>query len=265
MKYGATNLAFLPIKDEIRRFAEMGFDYLELGLDAPTGHYTVIREMKKEILGELERHSMGLVCHLPTFVCTADMTESIRKASLEEMLNSVAVSSEIGASKAVLHPAMTTWLGFLAMDRVRDYADEALEKIMEQAEKSNICLCLENMFPRYGYFFDPVDFLEVLERFPLIRLTLDVGHANIEDKTGKRLAEFVKVLGKYISHVHISDNKGKEDEHLPLGVGKINFKEVIRLLEMIGYNDTVTFEIFTPDRTYPGESLKRFKEMKNHG
>jgi sugar phosphate isomerase/epimerase len=264
MKYGATNLPSLPILDEIRNFAEMGFDYLELGLDAPTGHYSVIRETKTEILNALENHSMGLVCHLPTFVFSADMTESIRKASLEETVNSIQLCAELGALKAVLHPAMTNWLGFLFMEKVKEYANEALEIIVEQAAKINVCLCIENMFPKYGYFFEPDEFLDVLERFPSLKVTLDVSHANIGDQKKNRISRFIRILGDHISHVHVSDNKGREDDHLPIGAGKINFREVIKALEIIDYKETVTFEVFTDDRTYAGESLKRFKEMINH-
>jgi sugar phosphate isomerase/epimerase len=34
-------------------------------------------------------------------------------------------------------------------------------------------------------------------------------------------------LGDRISHVHIHDNVGKKDEHLPLGKGTINWKQVM--------------------------------------
>jgi sugar phosphate isomerase/epimerase len=41
------------------------------------------------------------------------------------------------------------------------------------------------------------------------------------------------------------DNHGKQDEHLPLGKGKIDVREVIRLLKEVNYNRTITFEVFS--------------------
>jgi len=48
---------------------------------------------------------MELVCHLPTFLSTADLTQSIRDASLHEILRSLETASELEAEKVVLHPS----------------------------------------------------------------------------------------------------------------------------------------------------------------
>ena len=45
----------------------------------------------------LADHRIGLVCHLPTFVSTADLTDSIREASIEEVLGSLDTAAELGA------------------------------------------------------------------------------------------------------------------------------------------------------------------------
>ena len=53
-------------------------------------------------------------------------------------------------------------------------------------------------------------------------LALDMGHAN----TNGLVSEFLSDLSKVV-HVHLHDNKGRSDEHLELGKGNINWKEVI--------------------------------------
>ena len=87
MLYGAMNFPIKPILEEIEDIAAWGFDYLELAMDPPNAHFSIIRDKRAQILSALDTHSMRLVCHLPTFVSIADLTESIRKASLNEMLN----------------------------------------------------------------------------------------------------------------------------------------------------------------------------------
>ena len=94
MIYGAMNFPVIPVVEEIQTFAELGFDYLELAMDPPEAHYTIVSENRSAITKTLENHGMGIVCHLPTFVSAADLTDSIRQASATEMKRSL--SLEIG-------------------------------------------------------------------------------------------------------------------------------------------------------------------------
>ncbi|MBC7131232.1 sugar phosphate isomerase/epimerase, partial [Candidatus Bathyarchaeota archaeon] len=55
-------------------------------------------------------------------------------------------------------------------------------------------------------------------------LTLDVGHANTFEKPEK----FVRLLRNYIINVHVHDNDGSKDSHLPIGKGNINFEGLIK-------------------------------------
>jgi len=261
MQYGAMNFPVKPIADEIEAIARLGFDYLELAMDPPQAHYSLIRQHKSEILRLLDFHSLGLICHLPTFVYTADLTESIRKASVEEMLNSVEVAAELGAAKAVLHPSYVSGLGQFVKDMIRKYASESLERIVEKAEDEGICLCLENLFPKYDLLFEPDEFTTVFEQFPELGFTLDTGHAHIDSKDGKRVIEFIEKFGNRLAHIHISDNSGKKDDHLPIGKGTVNFPEIVRSLKKAGYDDTVTLEIFTDDRYDIKRSRERFAAM----
>lgn len=261
MKYGAINFPIKPLMRQIEEIASMGFDYLELAMDAPLGHYSIIRQQKDDILKALDRHGMGLVCHLPTFVYTADMTESIRNASLEEMMNSLDLVAELGASKAVLHPSIISGLGHFMMETAREYAFSSFEKIAEKAERKGIRLCLENMFPRYGFLFEPEEFIQVFERFPEFGMTLDTGHANIGSPDGKRVLEFITRFGNRLRHVHISDNSGKRDDHFPIGKGTVNFQSIIQALKNIAYNDTFTLEIFTDEKDELKRNREKFAEM----
>jgi sugar phosphate isomerase/epimerase len=43
---------------------------------------------------------------------------------------------------------------------------------------------------------------------------------------------------------------GRDDLHLPLGSGNMDFRRAIRALKKCGYDGTITLEVFTPDRHY---------------
>jgi sugar phosphate isomerase/epimerase len=261
MQYGAMNFPVKPLRDELDTIAALGFDYLELTMDPPAAHYTTVREEKDGLLAALHRYGMRLVCHMPTFVSLADLTESIRKASLTEVLQSIETAALIGADKVVVHPAYIAGMGPHVPELARGFAMESLEVIASRAADLDLTLCLENMFPRTQFCVDVGDLADVFNRLPTLRLTLDTGHANIGSPRGKRTLKLIETFTDRISHVHVSDNFGKEDNHLPIGSGRIKFSKILKALKKTGYNDTVTFEVFTPDREYLRVSRQMFENI----
>jgi Tat protein secretion system quality control protein TatD with DNase activity len=57
MLYGAMNFPVKPVFDELEAISELGFDYLELAMDPPQAHYSIIRQQKKRLL--LKRLKLG--------------------------------------------------------------------------------------------------------------------------------------------------------------------------------------------------------------
>ena len=261
MIYGAMNFPVRPVLEEIESISALGFDYLELTMDPPEAASFAIREQKDEILQALNNAGMKLVCHLPSFLFTADLTDRIREASVLEMLDCLETAKELNPLKVVLHPSYITGLGVFVESLAKLYAAESLERIVQKADELELSLCLENMFPRAGSIVNPDEFIPILEQFPSLKITLDIGHANIGSKNGKRNLEFIEKLGDKIGHIHASDNFGKEDNHLPIGAGIINFKKIMKRLRKTGYDDTVTLEIFSNDRNYLRISREKFETI----
>ena len=261
MLYGAMNFPIKPILEEIEEIAALGFDYLELAMDPPNAHFSTIRECREQIQGALYSHGMQLVCHLPTFVSIADLTESIRNASLDEMFNSLEMAAELKARKVVLHPGHIGGLGVFVMDMALSYGIQSLEAIIAKSDQLGLCVCLENMFPRFQSFFEPPHFKDILDRFPDLKLTLDTGHANIGNPDANRIFDFIREFSRRIGHVHLSDNLGQRDDHLQIGEGTIDFNKVAKALNECGYDDTITLEIFSEDHRQLQSSRKAFAEM----
>ncbi len=261
MLFGAMNFPIKPVVDEIEDFAHRGFDYLELTMDPPMAHYSILASARKEIVRALEDKGLGLVCHLPTFVTTADLTESLRRASVEEMHRSLKVAAELGAGKVVLHPSMLGFMGAFVRDVVNGYAYDFLSGMVTIANRLGITICLENMFPRYGIGVEPEEFRAFFEAFPELKMTFDTGHAHIDDPGGKRLKGLVREFGTRIGHLHISDNKGHLDDHLAVGQGTIDFVDLVQRLKEVGYDDTVTFEVFDPNRDMLVASRERIRSL----
>ena len=250
MLYGAMNFPIRPVQEEIKSVSVLGFDYLELAMDPPQAHYSMIRQQKEDLLRTLDQCKMGIVCHLPTFVSTADLTDSLRKTSLREVHESLSVAAELHPLKVVLHPSHIGGLSVFVIEKARRYALDSLEAILDKAGQLGLSLCIENMFPQSNSLVNPEDFIQVFKKFPNLRLTLDTGHAHIGSKGGKRTHDFINKLGDRIGHVHANDNLGKDDDHLPIGAGTIDFPEIVGALKGIGYDQTITLEVFSRDRDY---------------
>jgi sugar phosphate isomerase/epimerase len=209
MKYGAMNFPIKPLLREVEEMGEMGFDYVELTMDPPEATRKNFRT-KTGDLEVLHRYEMVIMGHLPTFVWTSDLYESLMRASLQENFEALEAAAELGIEKAVLHPGFITGMGKFLIDKAKGHAMESLEAILKKAVSLHITLCIENMFPQAHFLIQPHEFQPVFETFPEIRLTLDIGHANLGG--GKnRSSEFIRLYGYRIGHVHANDNFGKED------------------------------------------------------
>ena len=261
MLCGAMNHPARPVLDELEDIAELGFDFLELTLDPPEAHHSQIRNLHPKLRENLRRRGMGLVCHMPTFVSLADLTDSIRQASVDEVLASLEAAGELHAKHVVLHPAHIAGMGPFVMDLARQHACDSLAAIVDKAGELGLELCLENMFPRTRFCVDPEDFQQIFKQFPALHLTLDVGHGCIGSPRGKRVLRFIQQFADRIRHLHVSDNFGKQDDHLPLGSGNIPFSVILRALKRAGFDHTVTFEVFTPDRQQLVYSRRRFEDL----
>jgi sugar phosphate isomerase/epimerase len=261
MLFGAMNFPVAPVLHEIERIARLGFDYLELAMDPPMAHHSTLCALRTEITRALTVNGLGLVCHLPTFLTTADLTQSLRRASINEMRQSLAVAVELGASKAVLHPSMAVGMGPFVLDAVKGYAFDFLSEMVAAAQRLETTICLENMFPRNRLGVEPDDFEAIFSAFPSLKLTLDTGHANIDDRGGRRLKELVERFGSRIGHLHISDNRGQRDDHLPVGRGTVRFRRLVRQLKATGYDDTATLEVFGVSHETLVASRERIQAM----
>ena len=261
MLFGATNFPVRPLLEEVESVAKLGFDYLEVAMDPPYGHHSVIRRIESDLMKALEQRKLGVVCHLPTFISSADLTEGLRCASLNEIFASLEAAAKLQTLKVVLHPGYISGLGRFVMDKVKENNMRSLEAIVAKAHELGLWLCLENMFPKGHWLIYPEDFVEVLDKFPSLYLTLDTGHAHMADASDRMTLEFIEKFGHRIGHIHANDNFGTEDNHLPIGAGTIDFQAVVKALRAKGYDDTMTLEVFSKDRDYVKITRQKIEVM----
>jgi sugar phosphate isomerase/epimerase len=79
-----------------------------------------------------------------------------------------------------------------------------------------------------------------------VGLCLDCGHLTVFG--GAPLAEWLASLGGFIGQLHLHDNLGKKDDHLPMGRGRIDFSRLFAYLKAERTQPPVmTLEVHSPD------------------
>jgi sugar phosphate isomerase/epimerase len=80
-------------------------------------------------------------------------------------------------------------------------------------------------------------------------MTLDLGHGELLTDTNTAY-DFAGNYLEKIQHLHLHDNRGgnspKDDLHLPLGEGIIDFASILPDLKAKGYQKTMTLEVKPP-------------------
>ena len=164
----------------------------------------------------LESYTMRFALHAPARgVNIASLLEPIRKASVEVTGECFRVAAEVDAC-VVVHPGYFAW----SEERAPALAQtqRSLRELASIAEEYSVRFCVENM-GNWDYFF-----LRSPDELPLFDgagFALDVGHAYLNHC----LEEF---LALHMDHIHLHDNAGTSDSHLPVGEGTIDFRPVMQ-------------------------------------
>ena len=90
----------------------------------------------------------------------------------------------------------------------------------------------------------------------MIGMTFDVGHMNIWRKYGyseKDFEKWTREAAPYVKHVHITDNWGDADSHLPVGWGNTPNKQALKILREYGFHGKLVAETPNPS-VWGGES-----------
>jgi sugar phosphate isomerase/epimerase len=114
--------------------------------------------------------------------------------------------------------------------RKRDAAFSTLEHLILHAKHAGVTICIENTTSEMGAPTFLRSFVDDT-RLPL-RFNFDIGHANLADGAeDTRVESSFAPMREFVASVHIHDNHGEKDEHLPPYDGSIEWAEAIKTLK----------------------------------
>jgi len=199
---------------------EAGYSGWEIVAD---GNYRLEKpenfEKIKEVIASTR---LGITVHAPYGdLNLATLNDPIWHESIRQIKACIERASEL-TDRVTIHPGYLSPAGKLLPQKVWGLQKEALRQIGKCAVEHSVLACLENMISQKEFLCrDAGELMGMAEGIEGIGLTFDFGHAN----TLGKVPEFLTHVG-HANHIHIHDNHGFSDEHLPLGDGTIDWKTV---------------------------------------
>ncbi|MBO4552348.1 MAG: sugar phosphate isomerase/epimerase [Candidatus Methanomethylophilaceae archaeon] len=215
-----------PYEDVLEGISKMFFHW-EIVSEAD--HYLPGIAVSLESL--MGSYNMTYSIHAPfNDVNIASLNESFRETSVIELIKVMNIAAELDIKTITIHPGMYSMVVSGLEERSIMAAKRSLRTLDRMAQECGVRLCVENM-PGFKFFLgQTAEQLSELLDGTNLPVCLDIGHAN----TTGQLNEIIDVLGNRIMNVHIHDNDGKQDQHLTIGDGNIDFEDCLKRLSGYG-------------------------------
>jgi sugar phosphate isomerase/epimerase len=257
MLVGAMNHPLHDLFSEIATFKRLGFDFIDLALEPLTEPQ---RLDAQEVKGALERHTLSAVGHTFWALPIASAVEPLREAALRVIEIDLDFFANVGITAVTVHP--DDRVPMFGPDWILECNASSLKRLVAYARQYGITLMAENT---PGMFSRPAILQSLLKAVAGLTLHLDIGHANL--RTLRNTSnQILALLGSSLRHVHLSDNRGGEDDlHLPLGAGRSKWRQAIKWLKRANYDGTISLEVFTPDIEYLVLSQQKLRQWWAEG
>jgi len=220
--------------------ADVGFHGVEIFCTRSHFEYSLKPEIR-EMAGALEAHHLQLVSlHAPTSRDVSAMRQSgmplsiceverVRRVeAMDELKRAIDVADDLPYARLVLHMGGSRET---ADPRKRDAAFSTLEHLILHAHHAGVTICVENTTSEMG---DPAYLRAFVDETRLtgLRFNFDIGHAHLSDfPEDECIEKSFSPLRDLVSSVHLHDNHGEKDEHLPPYDGTIDWPAAIKTLQ----------------------------------
>lgn len=231
--------------EEAHEVGKLQLPFVEMSMDDPE---TVMR-WKHELIDMSSSYGIRYLAHYPNEDNPFDVG-ILKDRFVPKIKALIDLSADLGIPKATMH----FWIDKRwAPEGLIPRKLELLSEIVAHASESGVMICIENLSERHHSFQAAFEFV------PDLMMTLDIGHAQLLARKNTSF-DFIESCAERIAHVHVHDNFGgtsvKDDLHLALGDGKVDYKAIVSALLLSGYDSTITMEVKTRDMTRTRKALE---------
>jgi len=224
----------------LRQIAEAGFEGLEIFCTRSHFEYSLKAEIRA-MACTLEAQRLHLVSlHAPTSRDLSAMRESgtplsiceverVRRIeAMDELKRVIDVADDLPYERLIVHMGGSRET---ADPRKRDAAFSSLEHLILHARHAGVTICVENTLSEMGQ----PDYLRTFvdeTRLTGLRFNFDIGHAHLTElPEDERIEKSFAPLRDLVASVHLHDNHGEKDEHLPPFDGSIEWPDSVKTLQ----------------------------------
>lgn len=193
---------------------------------------------------------------------THALTGPFRVTTTEEYFNKtircIRATAILGSSYTVIHPLILPSYKYDDnKEECKKYNIDFFSRLIPYLEKYDVKNGFENMFAwapvrtKENQYCPTVcsrpeeiiDYIETLNSDRFVAC-LDLGHINLTCKdTNDSVEDAILKLRKYLKIIHVSDNDGFEDLHVPSFMGNMDWIKILNALKEANYEGIFNYEV----------------------
>jgi len=241
------------ILDNVNQLIEHGADQIELMMDAEK--WNDMELLFEPLAKELNKFPIQYSIHPPAWdINLTSENKEIRNASFNEYKKAIEFAGMIKARHVVIHPGFC-YSPIFKKETAKQRAHDSINRLCEIAEPLNVRLAVENVGYHGTSLYTQDEFVVSLQdTAETAGYLIDVGHAHLNRWD---VSEVIHAVKDRLIGLHLHDNGGLSDDHLPITEGKINWEKIIRTIN----DDQIQCDFIL--EYAPATSLEKLKAGKD--
>lgn len=253
MKIGVSMLYTLgqPFEAMVKAIPENDVKYIEVVDD---GYHALTKKRAEELKEFGVSHGVEFTVHAPfAGINIVVQDRIILTATLRRLKDSIINSAALECKMWIFHPGLMTGISYFHPEGDWVQNLESVRLLVKFAEDQGVKIGVENIMEPF-VLKTVGEFRRFYSDSGLnVGLALDTGHANV---TGE-LEGFLRAFPDKLVHVHVHDNLGKNDQHLGIGYGNINWHSFAELMKMSRFEGVLMIESIE----HISESIQRLRSL----
>lgn len=233
------------VEEKFKLVRDLGFDGIEM--ESPNDLDAAEVVAARDATG-LPIH--GVVDSVHWQQTLSDPDPVVRAAGVEGLRTALQDAKAYGASTVLLVPAVVNER--VSYDDAYRRSQEEIRKVLPEAEVLGVRIAIENVWN--GFLLSPLETARYIDEFESdwIGAYFDIG--NVVNFGWPE--QWIRILGPRILKLDVKEySRAKRDEEgpyagfrVPIGEGDVNWPEVLRALDDVGYDGWATAEVSGGDR-----------------
>ena len=170
-------------------------------------------------------------------LCPGARDEEIRRVTVHRLRQVVSLAPLFRPLGIVMHGGYSDWLFDFDGEAWLEGAKKTFSEVAEVAEAARVDVFLENVFDDIP---DHLLRLRAAVGSKRLGFCFDAGHATLFSRLP--VQKWMEAFGPDLREMHVHDNRGLRDDHLPVGEGSINFRGVLLVARDAGTTPILTVE-----------------------